>query len=145
MTIKFNENDFDEIQLKLVMINLTSGTETKEYTKITLNELMIQGMSLTLPNNTCNIGHNLMFLFYEGARTKIPKFLPKNGEGKNIIFSVSGKVDKKTIDTDCKKTAHVDFRFTQFETGRWEGLLKRLEEKQIEILDVIGKIQFNGQ
>lgn len=144
MAIIFRKEDFNEIQLKLVMINLTSGTEIRDYKNITLNELRNKGMDLTIPNNSCNSGHNLMFIIFEGAKTMIPKFLPQNGEGKNIIFSVTGKVDNKIIDTENKKTAHIRFRFTQYEIELWEHLLNKLNNKQMDILDVIGRIQFNG-
>lgn len=145
MTIIFRKEDFEQLSFKIVFLNLTSGTECKDFQLINAEEMSQDSMKLRVPNKSCNTKHNLMLLFYAGDFKNIPSKLPQKGDGKGIQLSITGKISDKKPDERNKEMAVIDFKFTQFESEKWFTFLEKYRERQTLINTTMDAIKSHGQ
>lgn len=145
MSIKFRKSDFEELCYNCVFINQTSGSDFRNYNKVKVEEFLDKGVRLIIPTNTCNISHSLMILFFEGNRPKIPKQLPKQGEGKGVYYSAIGKVVDKYIIEGKPEFSTITLNFIQFDKYGWQDLLDQYRDKQEEVTSTFNRIQINEE
>ena len=143
MTIVFRKKDFEQLEFKLVFINLTSGTECKLYNQISVDEMTQESMLLKIPTNSCNVSHALMFLFYLGHNATIPQYISSEGKGKGVYFSVTGKVIAKSCDVSNADQDNIEFKFIQFDQDKWQDLINKFKEKQENINTTMNNIRRN--
>ncbi|MFT6631861.1 MAG: hypothetical protein ACJAS4_001822 [Bacteriovoracaceae bacterium] len=143
MSIKFRQNDFQEVHYCCVFVNQTSGFEFRNYKQVKIEEFHGKGITIILPTNTCNVGHNLMLLFFKGRNPKVPKVLPEQGEGKGIHYSAIGKVKIKSPLEKNQEFCTAKIDFNQFDKYGWQELLDEYREKQEEVTSTFSRIQIN--
>ena len=141
MGITFKKSDFEQLDFKYILVNQTSGTEFTNYNQVWVENFNDKGFSLVVPRNSCNIGHNLMVMFMEGRKPKIPKQIPISGQGKGIVYSLLGKVKQK-VDYETKQNlAIVEMQFTQYDKDGWSEFIDKYKEKQKEISKALENMQ----
>jgi hypothetical protein len=145
MSIVFRKSDFQEVHFCCVFVNQTSGMEFRNYKQVKIEEFHDKGITIILPTNTCNVGHNLMLLFIKGRNPKIPKKLPEQGEGKGIHYSAIGKVKEKNPVEKKPKFCTVFIDYNQFDKHGWQELLDEYREKQEEVTSTFCRIKIHEE
>lgn len=139
MGIVLNKNELVEIYYSFILVNETSGLEFRNFRNIEFQEINSEGIKLLVPHNICQKGHTLLVMMLKGREPRIPKKLPKTGQGKGIHFSAVGKVmEKEEPDND---RSLITIRFTQFDKHSWQDLLKSFEQRKAEIKEALASIK----
>lgn len=121
-SILFDPNDFFSIELKIRVTNITSQTNVSQTASTTLLEFGDHELVLSLPKNSCNLGHQVQFEFI--------RIDPKGGE-EEIILEATGKIQK--LDKIESQSLRVNIRMIQFEERDWQKLLSLYSSRQEEI------------
>lgn len=103
---------------------------------ISIKELKEDGVSLELPINVCQKGHNLTLYFLDlDYKNKI--ILPISGHFKEALFEAMGKVEKLEISKINKECVFIELHFTQYDQVKWKKILMEYSKNQDEINDVL--------
>ena len=143
MTINFNKEHFKQISFNYIFVNQTSGIEFRNYKQVCVNEFHEKGVTFTAPKNTCAKGHNLLLIVLPGARPKVPKKIPIDGNVKGSVFETIGKVHEKTEHYTNPDLSIINLQFSQLDVYAWEEFLKKFKDKQEDITNLLKDIATN--
>ena len=93
-------------------------------------------MTLEVPINICQKGHNLT-LFFLSSDTEITSMLPDFGHFKEAKFEAIAKVEKIEKNVSNENAVFIDVYFTQYDIGEWQKILNEYEKNQEEINKMI--------
>lgn len=121
---------------KLCVRNETSHTQFVKSEAISIKELKEDGLTLELPINVCQKGHNLTLYFLDlDYKNKIT--LPISGHFKEALFEAMGKVERLEMNKINKDFVFIDLHFTQYDQIGWKKILMEYSKNQDEINDVL--------
>lgn len=130
------KKDFYPFAYRLCFRNETSHTH---FTKtILIRELKLNGLTIEIPKNICQKGHNLT-LFFLGVDSDPKIKLPDSGRVKEAVFEVMAKVENLEINVTDPTMSYVDLNFTQFDAAGWKNILNLYAENQEELNILLGK------
>ena len=101
---------------------------------ISIKELKENGLTLEVPLNTCQKGHNLTLFFLHLNLTSLSK-LPDSGPYKDAQFEAMVKVEK--VEKNKENTVFIDVNFTQYNIELWKNVLSQYQKNQEEINKMI--------
>jgi hypothetical protein len=129
------KNKFSRFGHKVLIRNETSHTVLLKSNLITIRELRENSLSLEIPKDPCQKGHNLT-IFLLNIHTKSPSILPP-GHLKEATFEAMSKVISIEKGTDKENTIIIEALFTQYEIVEWKKILSSYEKNQENINNII--------
>lgn len=123
---------------KLCLRNETSHTSFVKTELILIKELRDDGITLELPVNVCQKGHNLT-LFFMSQEHENKIVLPISGHFKEALFEAMAKVEKLEDTTVKKGIVFVELHFTQYDIAEWRKIFKMYSQSQDEINELLTK------
>ena len=100
---------------------------------IKLLELKPNGITLEMPEKSCQVGHMLtLFIFLAPYKKKIRQ-LPKGGTPIPGSLDVIGKVSAIESMGEESGKISVEITLTQFDEVRWNNLVKKYQKRQDDI------------
>lgn len=123
---------------KICLRNETSHVLFTKTETVFIKELRDDGLTLEIPINTCQKGHNLT-LFFLSMETGKKITLPHSGNFKEALFEVIAKVEKIESNSLNKEMVFVDLRFSQYDQIGWKKILNLYSKQQDQINDLLMK------
>ncbi|MDD4975817.1 MAG: hypothetical protein PHY93_15775 [Bacteriovorax sp.] len=130
------KSSFTRLGYKLLIRNETSHTLLTKPELISIKELKERGVTLEVPINICQKGHNLT-LFFICLDAEMTSRLPDFGHFKDAKFEAIAKVETIERNQKNENTVFIDVYFTQYDIGEWQKILNEYEKNQEEINKMI--------
>ncbi|MFZ4715711.1 MAG: hypothetical protein ACOYL6_18450 [Bacteriovoracaceae bacterium] len=130
--------DFKIFRFFIVAYNNTSGSNVVDFKKIELVSLTDTGFGITLPKNSCAIGHSLTFYIAKDSKKVLVKKLTNNQNLPGTIAvtaKVTGLGDAGDGFISCEMS------LTNFTRNDWEGISKLYADRQEQINDLFIKLK----
>jgi hypothetical protein len=127
---------FTQLGYKLLIRNETSHTLLTKPELISIKELKARGITLEVPINICQKGHNLT-LFFLNLDSELSSMLPDFGHFKEAKFEAIAKVEAIEKNENNEKLVFLDIHFTQYDIGEWQKILNEYEKNQEKINQLI--------
>lgn len=125
--------DFEQIKHAIVLKNDTSGTEVLNASLITIGEIKLTGICLSVPVNSFGANHNLTLYIYDSPLSRGSKKKIKNRNFKGSL-QVIGKV-KEVENTESSQ--YIEVEFSQFDPGQWKRFYNLYTQAQDSIQNYI--------
>ncbi|MBC7537241.1 MAG: hypothetical protein H7281_00350 [Bacteriovorax sp.] len=116
--------------------NETSHTLITKSELISIKELKERGVTLEVPINVCQKGHNLT-LFFLQLNSNTVGVLPDFGHFKEAFFEAIVKVESIEKNESKENSVFIDVQFTQYDLGEWTKLLNLYAKNQEDINKMI--------
>ncbi len=117
-------------QYFIVAYNNTSGSSIIDYKKIELVSLAETTLSLTLPKNSCAVGHSLtLYVSSVAKNVKVKKLT--NNQTLPGTYAFTAKVDH--LGTAADGLISAEMHLTNFTRSEWEEITKKYFERQQQI------------
>lgn len=133
-------NNFQGLHHKIIIRNETSHTQFIKPELIIIRELKENGLTLEMPLNVCQLGHNLM-LFFLNFETDHKIQLPVTGRFKEAKLEALAKVEHLEINHDKEHVVFVELNFTQIDLELWKNFIKDYATNQKLIDEMMLKQQ----
>jgi hypothetical protein len=140
LTIKIDPSDFESLKLRVVVKNLTSGTDYLEANETEIDELLDEGIKLRVPARIGAAGHTFMVIFLEDHFKNLPNKLPEDGNIPQAQSVAIGKVLDMEKDGDNGNVYEI--KFNQYDTKKWFEVNNKFREKQEEIMKLFERIKY---
>jgi hypothetical protein len=121
---------------KILIRNETSHTLITKSELISIKELKERGVTLEVPINVCQKGHNLT-LFFLQLNSETVGVLPDFGHLKEAVFEAMAKVETIEKNESKENSVFIDVQFTQFDFAGWTKLLNLYAKNQEDINKMI--------
>ena len=126
----FRVEDFQNIEILIKGINVTSQIPLKDSEGIHLVELLPDGVWLDLPKHSCALGHTLSLQVFVNMPGSIETQL-----NATTPMEIVGRVEELEGDVNSRQKAN--FRFRQYPQEQWNKFTNLLSEKQNKINNLI--------
>lgn len=130
------KTNFNRFGHKILIRNETSHTLLTKSEVIYVRELKDDGLTLELPINVCQKGHNLT-LFFLNPETIPQTKLPDLGHYKEAQFEAMVKVEKIEKNKDKESMVFIDVHFTQYDIDGWKKIINACVKNQDDINSMI--------
>lgn len=139
MNIK--KEDFQNLQQKVVIKNMTSRTDIMDASIIKIEGLLDTGLILQMPLKSCANGHAFMIAIFEDEQNvDLKKGFTQTGDLPGASLIATGKVldTKKSSDNESQ---YVVIEFQQYSLKAWEALRYIYRNRQETISALIQKVR----
>lgn len=114
---------------KILIRNETSHTLLSKAGLVLIKELKENGLTLEVPINICQKGHNLT-LFFLSLDSETTTILPDFGRLKEAEFEAMVKVEAIEKNESKENTVFIDVHFTQYDIETWKKILNDYMKNQ---------------
>jgi hypothetical protein len=121
---------------KVLIRNENSHTTFSKPDLISIKEFKEDGLSLEIPINICQKGHNLTVFLINSDLEIIPA-IPDVGHIKEAKFEAVAKVVNFEKNMEHDNLICIDVQFTQYDTYSWKNILKEYKKYQEEITNIL--------
>ena len=130
------KNDLARLGFKLLIRNETSHTIITKSELILLKELRDDGLTLDVPINICQKGHNLTLFFLRFDSAPVSN-VPDFGTLKEAQFEALAKVEMIEKNETKDGSVFIDVQFTQYNIEGWKKVVNQYLKNQEEINSLI--------
>lgn len=127
----YNPKDFESIRLTVHFQNLTTRTEVKDKSKVSLVEIGDRTLVFEVPARSCNEKHNVMVNISRAEKVKEGTDKAKKTQKEQELLNVTGKV--RSLDAVDEETVRIEVECLQFDEKGWNALLALYANRQAEI------------
>ena len=134
-------NDFINLKHIILIRNNTSGTEIVNPDIVSVIEFFNDGISISMPKNSCREAHMLhLFIFSKDLKKQI-RTLPESGGIKGSL-EVIGKVYKINMEENSDAMMTVFIEFNQYDVDLWKSFVSKYLKHQ-EQIDRFSKVRLS--
>lgn len=135
--------NFSRCEHYIYLRNETSSTSFAIPEKIKIIELLEKGLTLELPKNICQAGHNLTLFFVPNTKRDYKIKVPTLGHIKEAEFEIIGKIEKISAIENESEFISAHISFTQYNVKMWKKLLQKHSDNQNDINQLVS-LQHGG-
>ena len=127
--------DFKNQKSTILMANCTTETEVVDVQKIRAIELSLSSISVELPKNSCQRGHELtLYIFSRFLKNELKNLTPQKGLANGALM-VTGRVSE-LAESHCSNKVIAYIKLTQFKENDWANFVNSSKDKQSDINDL---------